>query len=207
MESISSAEWHALLASYRTQALPADVLEKLQLYLDLLLRWNARMNLTAVHGPRQIIQRHFGESLLAERYVPRGTSTLLDHGSGAGFPGLPIALLRPEIQVTLSESQAKKAAFLREAIRTTDAANATVHSRRTEDLPADQKFNVVTMRAVDNPESAWPAAIHRVADDGRLLVLGSAEAASNLTLEQEIPIPNSAGLLQVYVRIYVPRGT
>ncbi|MGB9145730.1 MAG: 16S rRNA (guanine(527)-N(7))-methyltransferase RsmG, partial [Acidobacteriaceae bacterium] len=85
---------------------------QLDAYLALLLRWNARMNLTAVRDPESILRRHFAESLFAAEHIPPGVATLLDFGSGAGFPGIPIAIARPEIAVTLAESQNKKAAFL-----------------------------------------------------------------------------------------------
>src|ERR1700686_1797783 len=94
---------------------PATLLPQLSLYLDLLLKWNARTNLTAIRDPEEIVRRHFGESLFAARRLALSeiapvAITLLDFGSGAGFPGLPIALLRPAVQVTLAESQNKKAA-------------------------------------------------------------------------------------------------
>src|SRR6202022_891918 len=96
---------------------PGQLWAQLSTYLDLLLKWNARTNLTAIREPEEIVRRHFGESLFAGRQL--GTcKTLLDFGSGAGFPGVPIQLLRPEIQVTLAESQNKKATFLRELVRT-----------------------------------------------------------------------------------------
>jgi len=84
-------------------------------YAALLIRWNARMNLTAVRDEEGILRRHFAESIVCARILPPGITTLLDFGSGAGFPGLPIALCRREIAVTLAESQGKKVAFLREA--------------------------------------------------------------------------------------------
>src|SRR6266851_4493562 len=96
---------------------PATLLSRLSTYLDLLLKWNARTNLTAIRDPEEIVRRHFGESLFAAQHLDPATPTLLDFGSGAGFPGLPIALFHPGIQVTLAESQNKKAAFLREAVR------------------------------------------------------------------------------------------
>lgn len=77
-------------------------------YYALLLRWNARTNLTAVRDPDAILERHFLESIAVAQALPAGIATLLDYGSGAGFPGIPIAICRPEIAVTLAESQNKK---------------------------------------------------------------------------------------------------
>src|ERR1700728_2858710 len=112
---LSEAKIATLLTTYLSDPPSESTLLQLSTYLDLLLKWNARTNLTAVRDPQEIVRRHFGESLFAGRHV--GTpATLLDLGSGAGFPGIPIALLRPEIAVTLAESQHKKAAFLREVV-------------------------------------------------------------------------------------------
>ena len=86
-------------------------------YLALILRWNSRMNLTAIRDEEEILARHFVESIACAQHFPEGIGTLLDFGSGAGFPGIPIALCRPEIAVTLAESQSKKAAFLQETVR------------------------------------------------------------------------------------------
>ena len=137
-------------------------------YLTLLLRWNARTNLTAVRDADAILERHFLESIACAQYLPEGIATLLDYGSGAGFPGIPIAIGRPEIAVTLAESQNKKAAFLREAIRATGIA-ARVHAGRAEDLR--EKFDCVTLRSVDRMELAVQSAAQLVAPHGWLVPL------------------------------------
>src|SRR5665213_2921666 len=117
MPTLPETRIAALLAPYLGHHPVAPTLyPQLSKYLDLLLKWNARTNLTAIRDPEEIVRRHFGESLFAARHLDPKTATLLDLGSGAGFPGLPIALLCPEIQVTLAESQNKKASFLREAV-------------------------------------------------------------------------------------------
>src|SRR4051794_3534988 len=98
-----------------------ELLDRLKLYLDLLLKWNARVNLTAIRDAEEIVTRHFGESLFAARTLFAGNNeanTLADVGSGAGFPGIPIKLWATQVHLTLIESQNKKATFLREAIRT-----------------------------------------------------------------------------------------
>lgn len=134
-------------------------------YLALLLKWNARTNLTAVREPDEIVRRHFAESIFAARRVPLLVKTLLDFGTGAGLPGIPIAICRPEITVTLAESQGKKAAFLREAVRTL-GLRAEVWAGRVEALPADRVFDAVTLRAVDKMAAACRTAVQRLADDG-----------------------------------------
>jgi 16S rRNA (guanine527-N7)-methyltransferase len=147
------------------------LLEQLAIYLELLLKWNARTNLTSIREPEEIVRRHFGESLFAAAHLPE-TGTLLDLGSGAGFPGLPIQLARPALRVTLAESQNKKAAFLREVVRTLDLPTE-VWGDRAENLPADRRFDMVALRAVDRPDEALAVARERLAVGGILAHLTS----------------------------------
>lgn len=138
--------------------LPAGVGSHLLTYLTLLTRWNARINLTSIRTPEEIVQRHFIESAIAAEHLPWGIDTLLDFGSGGGFPGIPIALCRPEIHVTLAESQSKKASFLREVVRSL-GLRTEVYGGRVENLPSDQRFDAVILRAVDRmPEALKTAA-------------------------------------------------
>jgi 16S rRNA (guanine527-N7)-methyltransferase len=152
--------------------LTPETAEKFAAYLTLLQKWNARTNLTAIRDEEGIVTRHFLESILCAHKLPEGIVSLLDFGSGAGFPGIPIAIIRPEISVTLAESQNKKAAFLREAVRTLEL-NTKVHSARAETLPT--KFDAITLRAVDNMAQAIPAAIHLLNPAGWLALLTTAE--------------------------------
>jgi 16S rRNA (guanine527-N7)-methyltransferase len=137
-------------------------------YCSLILRWNTRINLTAIRDEDGILSRHFVESIACARALPAGIATLLDFGSGAGFPGIPIALCRPEISVTLAESQGKKAAFLQEALRVM-GLSATVHSGRAEALAAE--FDCVTLRAVDRMHHSVEVASHMVRPGGWLALM------------------------------------
>jgi 16S rRNA (guanine527-N7)-methyltransferase len=139
--------------------------ERFEQYLSLLLKWNARTNLTSVREPEQIVQRHFAESIFAAQQVPPNVKTLLDFGSGAGLPGIPIAICRPEITVTLAESQGKKAAFLRETVRTL-GLKAEVWAGRVEAMPEERVFDAVTLRAVDRMTAASRTAVGRLAEGG-----------------------------------------
>ena len=196
MPTLPESRIAALLAPYLgDDPPPPNLLPQLSTYLDLLLRWNQRTNLTAIREPEEIVRRHFGESLFAGRHLtplltttdvssrpessPREDAverpaapppTLLDYGSGAGFPGLPIQLLLPELRVTLAESQGKKASFLREAIRTL-GLQTEVWAARVENLAAARKFNAVTLRAVDRMDQALTAARPRVVPGGWLVIL------------------------------------
>lgn len=157
-----------LLSAAGQEPISEEKTKLFDLYLSLILRWNARLNLTAIRDQEGILARHFVESIACARALPAGIQTLLDFGSGAGFPGLPIALCRPEIAVTLAESQGKKAAFLREAVRTL-GISAQVHSGRAEALPT--QFDCVTLRAVDRMEQAVQTAAQLVRPGGWLALM------------------------------------
>jgi 16S rRNA (guanine527-N7)-methyltransferase len=159
---------NALLIESGLDPLDAALTHSFEAYLSLLLRWNARVNLTAIRDADAILSRHFLESIACARALPAGIVTLLDFGSGAGFPGIPIALCRPEIAVTLAESNGKKAAFLHEAVRTL-GISAKVYSARAESLP--DRFDSVTLRAVDHMEQAVQAAASLVRDGGWLALM------------------------------------
>jgi 16S rRNA (guanine527-N7)-methyltransferase len=96
--------------------LAPDQIEQFLVFLELLLKWNRKMNLTALRSPREIIIHHFLDSLLLLPHLPQN-ARLLDIGSGAGFPGLPLKIARPGLTIDLVEATAKKASFLKEAVR------------------------------------------------------------------------------------------
>src|SRR5579875_3508624 len=106
----------AILNRCQTPVTPDEAV-RLAGFLALLLRWNDRVNLTSLRNAEEMVQRHIADSVFCARDLPQGLKTLLDFGSGGGFPGIPIALLRTELSVTLAESQSRKSAFLREAVR------------------------------------------------------------------------------------------
>lgn len=137
-------------------------------YLSLFIRWNSRINLSSVREPEEILSRHFVESIACARNLPEKAFTLLDFGSGGGFPGVPIAICRPDIHVKLAESQSKKSAFLQEVVRTL-GLTAEVFPRRAETL--SNRFDCVTLRAVDNMEEAVRTAAQLVNADGWLVLM------------------------------------
>lgn len=145
-------------------------------YLDLLRRWNQKIALTSVHEPEYIVTRHFGESFFAAGRLlkPDSRDSVVDVGAGAGFPGLPLKIYAPEIKLTLIESNQKKAAFLKEAVRAIGAQHATVFAGRAEDCAV--QADIVTLRAVEKFETVLPVASKLVAAGGRLaLLIGSAQ--------------------------------
>jgi 16S rRNA (guanine527-N7)-methyltransferase len=208
----------ALLEPFLPTRLADAQLNHILMYIDILIRWNARINLTAVRAPEEIVTRHFGESLFAARHLfpdaSGSQSRVIDVGSGAGFPGLPIKIWAPAIHLTLIESNHKKATFLREAIRRLAVTDTDVfHGRAeqfvglpkpTENLPTDPSRtssvgDVVTMRAVEHFASALPVAANLVAAGGRLaLLIGSGQVeqvydlAPAFNWQEPIPIPLAA---------------
>ena len=172
-----AANLQEVLAENHQEALEPAVAEGFGLYLELLLKWNARTNLTAVRSVEGILERHFLESISAARQLPEGITTLLDLGSGAGFPGIPMALCRPELSVTLAESQGKKAAFLQEVVRQL-GLKVKVHGRRAEELTTS--FDCVTLRAVDKMHLAASVAYSLVTPAGWVAPLTSASEVDSL---------------------------
>ncbi len=165
-------------------------------YIDLLLKWNARINLTAVRDPEEIVARHFGESffaaeiLRAQAPVQRG----IDLGSGAGFPGIPIAMSMPDAGFVLIESQQKKATFLKEVIFALGLRNISVFAGRAEDYP--KPADLITMRAVERFEKTLPTATQLAQPRGRIaLMIGAAqvsqanELAKDIKWQQPIHVP------------------
>lgn len=162
-------------------------LKQTLIYVNLLMKWNARVNLTAVRDPTAIVQRHFGESFFAANHLlaADATESVIDLGSGAGFPGLPIAMLRPKAKVTLIESNGKKAAFLNEMVRTLKLSNAVVFNQRAEVYSGTS--HLVTMRAVESFSKAGLLALKLVSAGGRLaLMIGASQIPEARALDSHI---------------------
>jgi 16S rRNA (guanine527-N7)-methyltransferase len=107
---------------------------QIQQYIKILLAWSEKINLTAIRDPREILYRHFCESMYAASVVPVENGRLADVGSGGGFPGLPLKIVRPDLQVVLIESNLKKATFLAEVVRELELTDVQVLVRRYEEL-------------------------------------------------------------------------
>jgi 16S rRNA (guanine527-N7)-methyltransferase len=190
-------------------------LHDISTYIDILLRWNASINLTAIRTPEEIVTRHFGESLFAARHlfpcfssvspipsVVKGLARLADLGSGAGFPGLPIKLWAPNIALTLIESNHKKATFLREVVRSLTLTDVNIQNTRAGDLPPGLDFDVVTLRAVERFTDVLKVATALLATGGRLaLLIGSSQldhaysALPEFAWDHAIPVPSSQSRL------------
>jgi len=173
----ASEKLNALLAEAGLEQLSEETARRFEVYLSLFLRWNKSINLSAVRGEEGVVSKHLIESIVVAYALPHGIATLLDFGSGAGLPGIPIALCRPEIAVTLAESQGKKTAFLQEAVRKLGIA-AKVYAQRAETLA--EVFDCVVMRAVDRMPKAVAAAAELVAPKGWLALMTTDAELSRL---------------------------
>jgi len=129
----------------REENLSNEQVDQLYQHYQLLDRWNRKMNLTTVRSGPEMVERHYMESLFFARHIPGEFATLADIGSGAGFPGIPIAVLKPNCRVTLVESNQKKCVFLKESTR--GLSNVTVAAQRAQDVHSP--FEWVVSRAVD----------------------------------------------------------
>ena len=144
--------------------------QKLLDYLALVQKWNKVYNLTALRDPQQMLTHHVLDSLAVAPYIA-GAKSLLDVGSGAGLPGIPLALALPQVQVTLLDSNQKKAAFLQQAVIELQLTNASVVCERIENIQLNQIFSVIITRAFAEISKFAAAAGHLLAAGGTLLAM------------------------------------
>lgn len=128
--------------------LSEDKISKFERYLDLLLEWNEKFNLTAITDKDEIEEKHFIDSIELVKYFDLKNKTLLDVGSGAGFPGIPLAIVEPSLQITLLESNGKRVRFLNEVVKELGLKNVLIIQGRAEELGTREKYDIVTARAV-----------------------------------------------------------
>ena len=147
----------------------------LERHYELLLKWNRTVNLTAIRDIAEIVTRHYGESLFLAAHLPQGPLRVVDIGSGAGFPGFPVAILRPDCAVTLLESHQRKAVFLKEASRS--VSNIKVLARRAEEVSGSVGFDWAVSRAVSYKDLA---PVLKVLAPNADLLTGREEAAAGM---------------------------
>ncbi|HSN00365.1 MAG TPA: 16S rRNA (guanine(527)-N(7))-methyltransferase RsmG [Rudaea sp.] len=172
----------------------AEAVERLLDYVELLVRWNAAYNLTAVRLPQDMITRHLLDSLAVARLV-RGDS-LADLGTGAGLPGIPLAILAPERQHVLIDSNGKKVRFLREAVRTLGLENVRVEQTRVEN--ARGQYDCITARAFATLGDMLRMGGHLLAPGGIWLAL-----KGQLTKDEILGVPAGFAVADV-VSLNVP---
>ena len=139
-------------------------------YLGLLERWNRTYNLTAIRDAGEMVDKHLLDSLAMQAHLA-GVERLADLGTGAGLPGIPLAIVRPQLQVALVESNGKKARFLREAVRTLGLRNAQVVASRIEAFDPPRRFDAITARALAALPLILELGGHLLDRHGRLLAM------------------------------------
>lgn len=159
-----------LAAGLEALGLPAALATPLLAYLALLARWNATYNLTAIRDQRDMVAKHLLDSLAMQPFV-RGLRTLADLGTGPGLPGIPLAIATPGLQVTLVESNGKKARFLREAVRQLGLGNVQVAESRIEAFQPGTHFDAITARALATLPLILELGGHLPGPGGRLLAM------------------------------------
>jgi 16S rRNA (guanine527-N7)-methyltransferase len=175
-----------------------SVASQISRYVDLLLQWNQKVSLTAITRPAEVLERHFGESFLAAAAVPIEKGRLADVGAGAGFPGLALKLVVPELSVRLIEPHLKKAVFLAEVCRQLALDGVDISRHRFEELDPEQvQADFITARAVGDYERLGEWAQMALRPGGRLILWLGAEDAeliarqSGWTWRATIPLPGS----------------
>jgi 16S rRNA (guanine527-N7)-methyltransferase len=205
MHIISAARIAKELEPYGLNA-NESLCTQIRSYIEMLLVWNRKMSLTAVADPVEIIRFHFGESIFALTAGAISDGRLADVGSGAGFPGLPIRLACPSINLTMIESNIKKCTFLREVSRKLRIdGDVRVLNSRMEDVPphspsADERFDFISARAVGDFDVLLDFAIRFLAKKGRLVLWIGQEDAETLAKAHSVRwewsdpilIPNSS---------------
>lgn len=183
----------ALERGLAAMQLDAALAPPLLTYLTLLDRWNRTYNLTAIRDPLEMVTRHLLDSLAMQPYLESGT--LADLGTGPGLPGIPLAIARPQLQVTLVESNGKKARFMREAVRQLGLGNARVAESRAEALAEPAAYDYLTARAMDTLAGIIRGGGHLLRPGGRLLAMKGvyphdeiAQLPAGWSVEQVLPL-------------------
>ncbi len=156
-------------AAQLAQRLPEGASARLAALLIELQRWGARSNLTAIREPAAMVAGHVLDSLAVRPFL--GGRRLIDVGTGAGFPGLPLAIAEPELAVELLDASAKKVAFVRHIIRELGLGNAQAVQARAENYAPSERFDTVVVRALGAIPNLLDIAGHLVGDRGALLAL------------------------------------
>jgi 16S rRNA (guanine527-N7)-methyltransferase len=203
MKSLSNQRISQILQQYSVSVdAKSSLVDEIRLYISLLLQWNRSISLTTVTDPEEIVRFHFGESFFAACAIPITSGRLADIGSGAGFPGLPLKMLVPEIELTLIESNAKRATFLEEIRRRLALDHVLTFRGRMEEFGDGNSksaalFGFVTARAFGQFDELLAWAEAHLASSGKIVLwLGEEDSAAiskrtEWVWEAPVPIPSS----------------
>ena len=185
--------------------LSKEQIAKFDKFTDLLLEWNEKFNLTAITNRLEIEEKHYFDSIQLHEHFGGANKTLLDVGSGAGFPGIPLAIVEPTMKVTLLEANGKRVAFLKEVVKELNLGNVEIIQGRAEELKTREKYDIVTARAVKELNILLEISFHLVKVGGQFIAfkgpgaieeLESAKNARNVlgcgpSINIEYDLPNS----------------
>jgi 16S rRNA (guanine527-N7)-methyltransferase len=179
MKDITTIDVARVLGPYGIHANP-HLCEQVRSYIELLLQWNQKISFTTVAAPLEIVRFHFGESLFAASAVPIRSGRLADVGSGAGFPGIPLRMLVPQLELTLIESNFKKAAFLSEVVRALQLDRVHVVRGRMDALDlGTPPFDFITARALGQHDDLLSWSKSHLAGGGKVVLwIGEDDAES-----------------------------
>ena len=170
----------AAVAAFGLDPLTAEQAGQLVKHYALLCRWNQRINLTRIIEPDEAAKLHYAESLFGAKFIA-GARSVLDIGSGAGFPAIPLAVARPDVSATALEANQKKSLFLREVKDELRLENLEVANARLEEFDwAD--YDLLTSRALDSAELVFPSIIERMRSNQRLMLYCASDLVSKLEM-------------------------
>ena len=182
------------IAGFGIDRLTGEQTARLGKHYAMLCRWNRRLNLTRITDPRAAATLHYAESLFGARFIA-GAHTLLDIGSGAGFPAIPLAVAAPGVQITALEANQKKSLFLKECKDELELANLKVVTSRLEDFEW-RGYELLTSRALDRAEAIFPSVIERLRPNQKLMLYCAPDLMAKIEGKVKYkvdthPIPNS----------------
>ena len=194
LENAFRAELETSIGGFGLEQLTGKQTDQLVKHYALLRRWNQRMNLTRIIEPRKAARLHYAESLFGAKFIS-GARTVLDIGSGAGFPAIPLAVARADVRITALEANQKKALFLREVKDELGLDNFKVANARLEEFDLSG-YDVLTSRALDRAEFVLPPIIGQMRSNQRLMLYCGLDLVTRLEASQNCvikthPIPHS----------------
>ncbi len=176
-------------------------------YLAELIKWNKRINLTGITDAKQIVIKHFLDSLAYLKGFGSDDVKVIDIGSGAGFPGLPLKIVKPELQLTLLDARFKRVAFLKELSRRLKLEETKIVHGRAEELAADpryhQQYNVATARALTQLDNLVSLAFPYIVPGGKLLVSYGAQVNRQIESATKV-LKNQGGSLEAVIPVKLP---
>jgi len=170
-------------------------------YYHNLIVWNERFNLTAITDRKEVMIKHFADSVRGERYFPQGAS-IVDVGSGAGFPAIPLKIVRPDLEITMLEALNKRVNFLSDTLAVLDIKGRALHLRAEEAAygPMRESFDVATARAVTNTKQLVQYLLPLVKVGGCAVLYKGADVADELK-EAEIAVKTLGGMISRVDRV------